>query len=81
MSEIYLNTEPMRGNPSRVLLVKQINAMTGSGGAGVGVVLTGSGSPEGVVAAPPGSIYTDITGGIVIAQYTKQTGVGNTGWV
>jgi hypothetical protein len=38
----------------------------------------GDNSPEGVVAAAPGSIYTDKLNG---AQYTKYTGTGNTGWV
>lgn len=38
---------------------------------------TGSGSPEGVVSAPVGSLYTDPTTG---TRYTKLTGSGNTGW-
>lgn len=56
----------------------------GTGGGGVpgatGGVFSGSGSPEGVVTAPVGSIYTDITGGVIVAQYTKVSGAGNTGW-
>lgn len=39
----------------------------------------GSGSPEGVVAAPVGSLYLR-TGGTA-ALYVKATGAGNTGWV
>ena len=37
----------------------------------------GSGSPEGVVTAPVGSLYTDTTNGVL---YIKETGTGNTGW-
>lgn len=39
---------------------------------------SGFGTPEGVVTAQPGSLYTDQTGGKL---YVKETGVGNTGWV
>jgi hypothetical protein len=39
--------------------------------------MTGSGAPEGVVTANPGSLYTDYSAG---ALYLKQSGAGNTGW-
>jgi len=43
-----------------------------------GVTFTnGEGSPEGVVTAVVGSIYSDRTNGIL---YIKETGSGNTGW-
>lgn len=38
---------------------------------------SGSGSPEGTVAAPVGSWYSDLANGI---PYFKKTGTGNTGW-
>jgi len=38
---------------------------------------SGSGSPQGVVTAPPGSTYIDTTGG---GFWGKMTGTGNTGW-
>jgi len=38
---------------------------------------SGNGSPEGVVTAVPGSIYTDVLTGNL---YKKLTGNGNTGW-
>lgn len=43
--------------------------------------LTGTGSPNSVVTAPVGSMYTDTaaTGGVV--RWTKFTGSGNTGWL
>lgn len=40
--------------------------------------LAGSGSPQGAVAATPGTTYWDTTGK---GFYVKDTGVGNTGWV
>ena len=48
---------------------------TGSGSGGAGVV--GAGSPEGVVVAPPGTVFYDTVG---LAFWMKLTGVGNTGW-
>jgi len=41
---------------------------------------SGAGSPEGVVTAPPGSLYSNTSGGILTTFYVKQTGTGNTGW-
>ena len=40
----------------------------------------GSGSPEGVVTAPPGSLYLNTAGGSGTTFYVKRTGTGNTGW-
>lgn len=55
--------------------------------AGKGVTLpggitwtSGAGSPEGVVTAPIGSIYSRSDGGILTSFYVKQSGTGNTGW-
>lgn len=42
---------------------------------------TGTGSPESVVTAPPGSLYTNTSGGLLTTLYVKETGTGNTGWV
>ena len=41
----------------------------------------GSGSPEGVVTAPIGAIYSRTDGGAGTSFYVKESGVGNTGWV
>ena len=41
-------------------------------------IRNGTGSPEGVVSADPGSLYLDNGGG---PPYYKNTGTGNTGWV
>lgn len=40
--------------------------------------LYGSGSPEGVKAAPPGTTYWDQVGN---SDWRKDTGTGNTGWI
>lgn len=41
----------------------------------------GSGSPEGVVTAPVGAIYSRTDGGANTTLYVKESGTGNTGWV
>jgi hypothetical protein len=42
---------------------------------------SGTGSPEGVVAAPVGSMYSRTDGGPGTTLYVKEQGAGNTGWV
>jgi hypothetical protein len=42
---------------------------------------SGSGTPEGAVTAPVGSLYTDTAGGALTTLWVKETGAGNTGWV
>lgn len=44
-------------------------------------LLAGSGSPEGVVTANIGSIYSRTNGGAGTSLYVKESGTGNTGWV
>lgn len=41
----------------------------------------GSGSPEGVVAAPVGAYYSRTDGGAGTSFYVKESGSGNTGWI
>ena len=45
------------------------------------LISSGSGSPEGVVTAPVGSIFTREDGGTNTTLYRKESGTGNTGWV
>jgi hypothetical protein len=40
----------------------------------------GRGSPEGVVAAPPGSTYRNLNGGVGTSFYVKRSGTASTGW-
>lgn len=42
---------------------------------------SGAGSPEGVVTAPVGSLYSRSNGGALTSFYVKESGAGNTGWV
>lgn len=42
---------------------------------------SGVGSPQNVVTAPPGSLYTNTSGGAGTTLYVKESGTGNTGWV
>jgi hypothetical protein len=46
-----------------------------------GRLRTGTGSPNGVVTAPPGALYTNQAGGAGTTLYVKESGTGNTGWV
>lgn len=41
----------------------------------------GSGSPESVVTAPIGAIYSRTDGGAGTSIYVKESGTGNTGWI
>lgn len=50
-------------------------------GAGSVIWTSGSGSPEGVVTAPVGSIYLRTDGGAGTTFYVKESGAGNTGWI
>lgn len=50
-------------------------------GSGAPLWTSGSGSPNSVVTAPVGSLYTDTAGGATTTFYVKETGTGNTGWV
>jgi hypothetical protein len=44
-------------------------------------IYTGTGSPEGVVTAVPGSIYVQQVSSTATQTWHKATGTGNTGWV
>lgn len=50
-------------------------------GAGETIWTSGSGTPEGVVTASVGSMYTRTDGGAGTTLYVKETGTGNTGWI
>ena len=50
-------------------------------GDGTAIWTTGTGTPEGVVTAPVGSLFTRTDGGASTTLYVKQSGTGNTGWV
>lgn len=45
------------------------------------VLYSGSGSPEGVIVAPIGSLYTRTDGGTGTTLYVKESGTDENGWV
>lgn len=45
------------------------------------LIKTGTGTPEGVVVAPVGTLFLRTDGGAATTLYVKESGVGNTGWV
>ncbi len=45
------------------------------------VLRSGTGTPEGAVTAPVGSLYMRTDGGGSTSLYVKESGTGNTGWV
>lgn len=49
-------------------------------GAGAVIWTSGAGTPEGVVTAVVGSMYTRTDGGANTTLYVKESGTGNTGW-
>ncbi len=46
-----------------------------------GRLVSGSGTPEGAVTAPVGTLFTRTDGGASTTLYVKESGTGNTGWV
>lgn len=48
---------------------------------GTALVLSGTGSPEGIVAAPVGSQWMRTDGAVGTAFYVKSSGSGTTGWI
>lgn len=55
-----------------------VNFRPGTGGP---IWTSGAGSPEGVVTASRGSLYTRTDGGANTTLYIKESGTGSTGWV
>jgi hypothetical protein len=45
------------------------------------LIVYGNGTPEGVVTAPQGALFTRSDGGAGTTLYIKESGTGNTGWV
>jgi hypothetical protein len=54
----------------------------GSAASGNSTITGGTGSPEGIVTANPGSLFLRTDGGTLMTLYVKETGVAtNTGWI
>lgn len=58
-----------------------ITNATSYAGTTASVILGGSGSPEGAVTAPVGSLYLRADGGTSSSLYVKESGTGSTGWI
>lgn len=77
MPAFFVENNTALPQDSEMRSLSKIVDLLGGGGTGLGAGLAGIGSPEGVVAARPGQVYTDTsTGGF----WNKLTGTGNTGW-
>ncbi|MCB8880424.1 right-handed parallel beta-helix repeat-containing protein [Acidisoma cellulosilytica] len=70
-------TGDMRLHPSGAGLVRWVNDAQSVGCT----TSIGSGTPNGVVTAPPGSDYRNLAGGAGSTFWVKQSGTSNTGWV
>ena len=64
------------GGPGNVVILGKL-ALGASTGP---TISSGTGSPEGVLTAPVGSLYTNVSGGASTTLYVKTSGAGNTGW-
>ncbi|MFM2007615.1 MAG: hypothetical protein RLZZ09_3270 [Pseudomonadota bacterium] len=74
----YGATAPAAGVNNQLVLVAGTTKLQLTGGL---QWLNGAGSPETVITAPVGSLYTRIDGGAGTTLYVKESGSGNTGWV
>jgi hypothetical protein len=81
----YTSSLTLANGSSADVTVNKGNLVVATAGKGIqlpgGITWTsGSGSPEGVVTAPVGSLYSRSDGGVLTSLYVKQSGSGNTGW-
>ena len=74
-------TNALGGTTRRFAEVYSNELVMGGTGAVPLNISTGAGSPEGVVTAAIGSMYTDRTGSTGTTLYIKESGTSNTGWV
>ena len=68
---IYLNADPTDASG-----LSRFPSVTGKA-----FLTSGTGSPEGAVTAPVGSLYSRTDGGAGTTFYVKESGTGNTGWI
>lgn len=84
MAQNFLSgVSPTAIDTQRILEVKilnRLNAMSSGGGGTGGAGIVGTGSPEGVVTAEPGTLYLDDTTPGSVHTWVKVSGSGNTGW-
>ena len=71
------------GGPVQLFFNNQLKLATTSQGVSINngpSWTSGTGSPEGVVTASVGSLYSRTDGGTNTSLYVKESGTGNTGW-
>jgi len=84
VSWVTENNTPNSTNPNAYKLTGTNNGVatnTFAPGDGTPIWTSGSGSPNGVVTAVVGSMFTRTDGGTSTTLYVKESGSGNTGWV
>lgn len=69
---------PVVSNNSQLHIIAGITQLSLNAGV---IWRSGSGTPEGSVTAPVGSLFTRTDGGAGTTLYVKESGTGNTGWV
>lgn len=82
-------TESSTGSGSKNLIDAQVGGVSKFRADNAGKVtlnngpmlIPGTGSPEGAVSAPVGSVFLRGDGGAATTFYVKESGTGNTGWV
>lgn len=72
------DTQYLGGTSNRWNRVYATSAHLGDGTA---FIRFGSGSPEGIIPAVVGSLWSDTSGGSGTTLYVKESGTGNTGWI
>lgn len=74
-------TDNTRSNGTQGLRWTDVFGVQFRPGAGAPIWTSGAGTPEGVVTAPVGSLYTRTDGAAATTLYVKETGAAATGWV
>jgi hypothetical protein len=81
---MFQTFNPGTASTGSVELGVRLRALAAQGiefGSGGPKHLAGTGTPEGAVTAPIGSLFSRSDGGAVTSLYVKESGSGNTGWV
>jgi hypothetical protein len=77
---VVRNNDVVGSVPAYVQGAASISGYRENGNSWNPTIIPGSGSPEGVVAAPVGSLFVRIDGSLSATLYVKENGAGATGW-
>jgi hypothetical protein len=75
LDRLTMLTQQLKEMLDRALLLPRTNSQSGK------LFYMGTGTPEGNITAPIGSMYFNLSGGSATTLYVKESGAGNTGWV